>query len=451
MRRSSVPSGPIRQPVLPATRFGRVLPLLRALASYDVFPEFSRHVRRLLYNPLGVLILAALVALLCGLVLHPQGFVLAGSLSFVLVLGIVWPWFSLRGLVGSLAFGQPRAVEGDRVEVCLTLRNRLPWGAWGLAVRGGFGHEPEDGKGRIPPVAGIAQVQARRTTRYRWDFVPPCRGEYPRSASALTTGFPFGLWETGRAVTVETPLLVWPRTFPVGPAPVSGPDAQITGSVSRNQVGSHGDVLGVRPYRRGDSPRRIHWAQSARHDRLIVCELQADMRPVVQLVLDADPSSHTDTAPDGSREWAIRIVASLAQGWLEEGAQVGAVWGGQVVPAASGHAQLQKLLDGLARLSDARTATLEQTLALPACRGFRDGVQVIVTTDRTLALLGKSIPALEGQRWVVLRTAAFCPAGEGLEGASTSELPMRPWLDIDAVGHIPSLLRAGWREARHGS
>jgi uncharacterized protein (DUF58 family) len=241
-----VPSGPIRDPLPAVPRSGRVLSLLRALASYDVFPDFSRHVRRLLYNPLGVLIVAALVALLCGFVLHPQGFVLAGSLAFVLVLGILWPWVSLWGLRGSLTFDQPRAVEGERVEVCLTLRNRLPWAAWGLAVRGGFAREPEHGKSAAP-VAGIAQVHARRTTRYRWGFVPPCRGEYPRPAPALTTGFPFGLWENGRTMAVEAPLLVWPRTFPVGPAPVTGGEAQITSSVSRNQVGSHGDVLGVRP------------------------------------------------------------------------------------------------------------------------------------------------------------------------------------------------------------
>jgi hypothetical protein len=37
------------------------------VAKYDVFPAFCAKIRLLLYNPLGVLILAALVALLCGL------------------------------------------------------------------------------------------------------------------------------------------------------------------------------------------------------------------------------------------------------------------------------------------------------------------------------------------------------------------------------------------------
>jgi hypothetical protein len=30
-------------------------------------------------------------------------------------------------------------------------------------------------------------------------------------------------------------------------------------------------------------------------------------------------------------------------------------------------------------------------------------------------------------------------------------LPVQPWLWIDAVEHIPGLLRGGWKEAQHGS
>jgi uncharacterized protein (DUF58 family) len=71
---------------------------------------------------------------------------------------------------------------------------------------------------------------------------------------------------------------------------------------------------------------------------------------VIQLVLDADPRVHAGSGPDGSREWAVRIVASLAKGWLEAGAQVGAVWNGQAIPPASGRQQLHRLLDGLTRL-----------------------------------------------------------------------------------------------------
>ena len=81
---------------------------LRALATYDFSPRFSTKVRRFVYHPLGVLTLAALASLLCGLFLHAQGFVLCGGVIAVVAFGVIWPWLSLRGLAGSVAFDRAR-------------------------------------------------------------------------------------------------------------------------------------------------------------------------------------------------------------------------------------------------------------------------------------------------------------------------------------------------------
>lgn len=418
----------------------RIRRWFRALATTDFSPEFSAKVRRFVCHPLGILIQAGIVSLLCGLFLHPQGFVLCGGVLAVVSLGVIWPWLSLRGLAGTLAFDRLRVEEGDTVGVRLTLRNRLAWAAWGLAVKGGFGSGTE-------PVAGIASAPRRRTAVCRWEFRPAHRGVFPVGSTRLTTGFPFGLWENARELTIEKPLVVWPRTFPVGPIPPVSGERQVEGNVSRGKVGTTGDVLGVRPYRRGDSPRRIHWRQSARHDRLIVCELQSNARPVIQLVLDTDRSVHTGSGPNSSREWAIRIVASFAKGWLEDGAQVGVAWGGCDIPPASGNAQLHKILDALAAIHDDAPQPLAEVLACPKCRGFRDGLQVIVTTDRTHAHGGCGTCETEDQRWVVLKAGAFADSVE-VEGCGHCPTP---WLSIDSVEAIPALLKSGWREARHGS
>jgi uncharacterized protein (DUF58 family) len=414
---------------------------LRAVATHDFAPQFSAKVRRLLYNPLGVLLMAGTASLLCGLFLHAQGFVLCGGVLVVVALGVIWPCLSLRGLVGILSFDRSRASEGEAVEVRLAIRNRLPWPAWGLALKDGFGNE-ESGA-----VAGIATAPRCRTALCRWTFMPTHRGVYPLATLRLATGFPFGLWENSRQLAVEKPLVVWPRTYPVGPIPPVSGDHQVEGNVSRSKVGTNGDVLGVRPYRRGDSPRRIHWGQSARHDRLIVCELQSNSRPMIQLVLDSDPRVHAGSGPDSSREWAIRIVASFAKGWLEDGAQVSVAWGGHDIPPASGQAQLHKILDALAGLPADTTQPLADVLACPKCRGFRDGLQVIVTTDLGHAHGGCGACEAEDQRWVVLRAGAFA---DHVDVVACGHCPT-PWIFVESVAEIPALLRGGWREARHGS
>lgn len=422
-------------------RFHRIGSWLRGLATRDFFPGLSAKVRRVFYNPLGVLLLAGTASLLCGLFLHAQGFVLCGGVLAVVVLGVVWPWVSLRGLVGTVAFDSSRTPEGEAVGVRLTLRNRLPWAAWGLAVKGGFGG------GAADPIVGVASAPRRRTLLCRWEFRPMHRGVYPLATPRLTTGFPFGLWENGCRMVVEKPLVVWPRTYPVGPIPPVSGDHQVEGAVSRSKVGTNGDVLGVRPYRYGDSPRRIHWGQSVRHDRLVVCELQSNSRPVIQLVLDADPRVHTGGGSNSSREWAVRIVASFARGWLEGGAEVGLAWGGHDIPPASGQAQLHRILDALAGLPIDTAVPLADVLACPKCQAFRDGLQVIVTTDRAHTRGGCGACEAEDQRWVVLRAGAF----DGVVDDTARDHCPTPWLLIDSVDTIPALLRGGWREARHGS
>jgi uncharacterized protein (DUF58 family) len=104
----------------------------------------------------------------------------------------LWPWLSLWGLRGSISFEKARGVEGEPVEACLTLRNRLPWAAYGLAVRAGLTGEGPPGDDEQHSIS-IAAAPRHRTARCRWPFKPPRRGVYPLATPRLTTGFPFGL------------------------------------------------------------------------------------------------------------------------------------------------------------------------------------------------------------------------------------------------------------------
>ncbi len=428
----------------------RLRSALGAVATYDVFPAFSAKVRRLLYNPLGVLILAALVSLLCGLYLHQQGFALLGGLLLVIVLGITWPRLSLLGLRGAIGFDRGRCSEGDRTGAYASLSNRLPWAAYGLAIEGGFKESSPHADAGPMSVIGIASAPAWRTIRCRWDFLPTRRGVYPLHTPYLTTGFPFGLWKSKQALSATSQLLVWPRTYPVAPAPRFSADQQVEGNFSPHKVGMNGDVLGVRPYRRGDSLRRVHWSQTARHDRLIVCEFQANARPAIQLILDTEPAVQAGSGPDSSREWAIRVVASLAKGWIEEGLEIGGAWGdARAIRAASGSVQIHRLLDNLARLPDETAMTLTELLAQPACRDFNGGLQVIVTTDLALTRAHLSSWRDDERRWVILQARGFDPATS--LSLRPARLPVRPWLFIDGPERLPELLRNGSNEARHGT
>ncbi len=393
-------------------------------------------------NPLAVLGLAMVASGLCGVYLNARAFVVAAGLAGMVGVGVAWPWFAVRGLSGRLTFGRARVREGEPVPARLVLRNRMPWGAWGLSIRGACHDRSEP---------GLAHAPGWRTVEASWELSPACRGEFPRATPRVVSAFPFGLWEASRGLEAPERLLVWPKTFPVGLIPETSDGHGSDGLATRNRPGDMGDLLGVRPYRRGDSIRRVHWPQTARHGQLVVCELQSTAVPLAQIVLDAHPDAHVGSEPDGSLEWAVRVAASFAEGWTAQGAEVEIVWGDRAAASGVGTARVRqsRLLDALARLELDGRHPVWDVLEGPHCRRFGQGIRVVITTDIGLGALARpTVHAIE-ERFVVLRSTAF--ASDELRDETRRPLPIRPWIEIDDVARIPHLLRTAGKGGSRGS
>ncbi len=388
----------------------------RAFTADEWFLTADRRSR----HPLSVLTAAAATSLLIGLFLHGNGYVLFACVLAVLALGLAWPWLSVRGLAAELAFSRERAREGETLAVTLRLRNRWPVAAWGLAL--------EETPGALPAVVRVAGWS---TVEVCWPFTPVCRGEYPATTPRIVTGFPFGLWRAQRRVAIARHCLVWPRTVPVGPVPAGDSNECAAGVVPCHREGNAGDFLALRPWRRGDALRRVHWPQTARHDRLIVRTLEACARPSVLLVLDVDRAVHVGDGPDSSREWAIRVTASLGEGWLGQGVPVGLVCAGVTLTPAAGTRQHTALLDQLARLPAGTAVPLAKIVDATDAVAESAILRVVVTTDQ--AALGT--PA-GGTRYIVLRAAGF-------GGAATPQAAgrRRPWIVLDGPGRVAASLR----------
>ncbi len=275
---------------------------------------------------------------------------------------MVWPKLSLHGVRGDLSFAVNRTVEGSPARTRLVVTNWLPVGAWGLrlslgragAVNGG----PSD-----DTVVSLAVASGWRRTEFAFEFTPESRGVYPVGLAYLGCGFPFGLWEARRRIEVTSQLIVWPKTYPLGPIPeAAASDRSREGLVSMNKAGLSGDFYGVRPYVRGDSLRRIHWGR-LRHGELIICERQASACTHLQIVLALDPGAHEGRWSGGSREWAIRIAASLVDCFLSQGSLVEMVIDERVIPTGMGGSHRTRLLDALARITPDQGVPLGVVLA----------------------------------------------------------------------------------------
>lgn len=406
--------------------------------NHDWVPQYDHLVIDWMKTPLGVLGLATAGAALCGWALLPQGWWVAAALASVIVIGLAWPWITLHGLDAQLAFTVPRVHEGEPVGVRLRLRNRWPWAAWGVGLKLDLPHS-------LGVDAAVSRVRGWRTQEATFDFTPALRGVYPATAAGLTCGFPFGLYRFHRKLGVAEPLVVWPTIFPVGTLPEAAGACHDDGQMFRNKPGTAGDFLGVRPFRPGDALRRVHWPQTARHDRLVVTERQTPALPWLQLILAGGADEHTD-GPQGSREWAIRVAASLATGWLKQGARIELVAGRQYVTPDGGHRQQGRLLDALAKLEPADALPLGDCMGQPVVSRFAGSLHVVITTDAALATAGHL--SHEHRLFVVmLKLAAF---GGAAAAAEPHQCHGAQWLVLDDLEQILSVFRHTWRGGGHG-
>lgn len=327
----------------------------RSVLNYDFCPWANDWVYWI-KEPIAALSLAAATALCCAIYVRPIAWVAFAALMTVIVLGYLWPYIAIRSLRCRLSFDQRRGREGEAVPVRLTITNFWPWPTWGLTLQGGF-----DTGSETAHAMALAQVPGWTTTEFYWSFVPSCRGVYPFAPPMIATGFPFGLVIARRPVEVSETLLVWPRLVDLETLLETPERPSHEDRLSAHRTGDFGDLMGTRPFREGDSLRRVHWAQSARHNRLIVCERQSATKTAIEFSWSLPETLPLPPRPQSCTEELIRCVASMARLYHEAQASICCHVGDVELVALPGPAGWSRFLDDLARLGYAATSASAQS------------------------------------------------------------------------------------------
>lgn len=326
------------------------------LLNTDFCPQFNRYVYWL-KEPVGWFALAAVASLLVGAFLSPIGWTLAAGLIAMIIAGLALPWVAVRFTECKLEPVFDEINEMETSQLLLTVRNRLPLPLWGLMIEG-YLAAPIQNRGLTgdiseeierKPDVGLACVPALCEATFRLSIRPEYRGTYPVEMPFVACAFPFGIWTARRKMSRVTPVTVWPMRCDLsGLLDVGGANAADEGVGDR--VGTSGDFLGVRPFRRGDSLRSIHWAQTARLDSLVVCDRAGPQRQTVSLEIDTQPIHVSPLAAREHLAWRVRIVASLAELLCARHIPFELVVDGETQIVATGQQGLKLALDRLAKI-----------------------------------------------------------------------------------------------------
>lgn len=370
----------------------------------DFCPNLNQYVYWL-KQPIGWFVIGFAASLMAGVFIGPQGFVLASAMGTVILLGVCWPWLSLRGIEVSIEPKRKRVTEGEPLVLVVTVKNKWPIPVWGLALEKGFRNLQATEK-PLPWLA-MTRIGPWTETEFEWQIIAPMRGVYPNETPVVSNGFPFGLWRCEQAVTLRDPVLVWPKTFPLRSFPEIAGDALAIEGCETLKAGQEGEVIDIRNFRVGDTLRQVHWAQTARRGMLMVRERQNKSRREVRVTIDIDPEVHFGHGNQSSLEWAMRVAASICREFHAHHFHVSCVWGGQVVSAPDHQIGIKPILDGMSRFE--RPTIGESRLALSDNRqkpGASTQLEYVITTMKRQRefLAGENGKGHQRSRnWIVLR------------------------------------------------
>jgi uncharacterized protein (DUF58 family) len=268
----------------------------------------------LLYPPRGHRIMPTLTGVLLvavSLGIGTAAYNTANNILFItlslllscLVLSGVMSWLNLRGVGWRLhAAGPWRA--GQTQTVALELRNTktvLPtYGLW-FDLVAGESMERRHLSIRLDPLT---------STRLEWPVKAARRGRLRVGLRAVGSLFPFGFLQKSVASELVREVLVWPapveyRRHMAGQAWRATP-----GQGAVNRAGHGGDLLALRRYAPGDSPRLVHWKASARLRQILVRQFSAE--GVEGFVLHVESDAALWSKPE-QFELAMGLAATLAE------------------------------------------------------------------------------------------------------------------------------------------
>jgi len=189
--------------------------------------------------------------------------------------------------------------------------------------------------GRQPVTCGF--LAAGQTTNLRLEVPATRRGMLAELEIEIRSIWPLGFFSTEARVTLPAPHTVHPN--PAGSQPL--PEGEAGWQYDRKKGRGDGDEFaGLRDFRAGESPRRIHWRAAERSDRLLIKEWEGASGGVRWLEWDAVDAVATEAR-----------IAQLTR-WVLDADRSGVPYGlrlpGHEIIPAMGPAQRARCLDALA-------------------------------------------------------------------------------------------------------
>jgi len=272
-----------------------------------------------------------------------------------LLTGFIWPHWLVKS-ISVVRSGPLRAEEGGTVVFNVMVLNKgwLPRFMVEVVDQLPFVGAADNQKTTGEKVLGVvAYIGANSTRSFDVSVLCEKRGYYRLGPVGLGSSFPLGLADARQSKNdgVQT-LTIYPDIFPIAAMPLSGAPSEIhRGGFLLPEGSGSAEFSGMREYRRGDSPRHIHWPTTARMNELIVKEFEPLASASLYIALDMSADACAGVGRHSTFEYAVRIAASIARYASNNNMPIRLRGEGQqnlIIENGAGEAHFSAILDALA-------------------------------------------------------------------------------------------------------
>lgn len=265
-----------------------------------------------------------------------------------LAVNAVHGWRTLRAIaIERIAPGS--AVAGQPFTIRYILTNGRRWGTAKCLLIQDVLERPAP----LPiPEAFVPALRPGEAVTVTVPAISASRGRIAFRDLKVSTRFPFHLFAKWVRHRREHETIVFPALGRLQ-APVMQAATAADSSIGAGAMGHvRGDeeFYGIREYRAGDNPRRIHWRRSARTGQLMIREMAQASGRQLWCVLDTRIEQE-DVEQRRKLELAISAAATVVCDALENGTRVGLICNGEpfvALPPNGGRAHRPLLLRELA-------------------------------------------------------------------------------------------------------
>jgi uncharacterized protein (DUF58 family) len=264
--------------------------------------------------------------------------------------------------------------EGDRAAVDLDIRNLGRRAVHQLTVSDSVG-------GLGTAEFAIGRLGRGETAVASYQIVCRPRGVFIVGPAKARVSDPLGLAHHVSTAGPADRLIVYPEVEDLSGFPVvRGRDPAM--QASRPEFSSRGgeDFYTLRDYQFGDELRRVHWPSSAKHDTLMIRQLETPWQSRALVILDIRSASYESPA---CFEKAVKGAASVVRHLTESGFDADLWAGGQGTIDAGRYASA---MEALALVKDAQNIDI-RAVATRLRRTGQGGALILVTGLPDLDLL----------------------------------------------------------------